>query len=101
MAWQSTNPMFRSLTDAEVETFRQWARDNDPPSADWSLYHPICRETWTARGLSPEAPRPPEGPRPPKALPRCRRHGTILPADLTCPYCTREAEAEAPRVDLP
>jgi len=30
--YTSTHPLFRSLTAAEVETFRQYARDHEPPA---------------------------------------------------------------------
>ncbi len=61
MAYQSSNFMFRSLTDAEEEEFRAYARKTDPPKPDWSLYHPVgwslyhpvCREEWRKRGLRP------------------------------------------------
>jgi hypothetical protein len=45
----STNFMFKSLTDAEVEDFRSYARDNYREMADdlaenpgkWTLWHPV------------------------------------------------------------
>ena len=51
--WISKSPMFRSLTPAEVEQYRQHARDNDPLSENWKVLHPVCREIWTKRGLAP------------------------------------------------
>ena len=59
MAWKP-NPkddyecfMFRALDDEEEAAFRAFARENDPPRPDWSLFHPVCREEWTRRGLTP------------------------------------------------
>jgi hypothetical protein len=39
---------FRPLASAEVETFHQWARDNDTPThrAQANLYHPEVRAEW-------------------------------------------------------
>lgn len=39
---------FRPLAGTEVETFRQWARDNDTPThrAQAELYHPEVRGEW-------------------------------------------------------
>jgi hypothetical protein len=39
---------FRPLAGTEVETFRQWARDNDTPThrAQADLYHPEVRGEW-------------------------------------------------------
>jgi hypothetical protein len=54
MAYESTSVMFRSLTDAEEEQFREYARENDPPNGkSWAVYHPVCREEWIKRGLAP------------------------------------------------
>lgn len=47
--------MFRTLDAEETARFQPWARENDPPSnATWSLYHPVCRTVWYARGLRPD-----------------------------------------------
>jgi hypothetical protein len=54
MAYESTSLMFRSLTDEEEEEFRRHARENDPPDLEaWAIYHPVCREEWTRRGIFP------------------------------------------------
>ena len=54
MAYQQTGFLDRSLTSTEVEEFQAYARENDPPSmAQWELYHPVCREVWIARGITP------------------------------------------------
>ncbi len=47
---------FRKLSEEEVEEFKQYARENDPPDLkSWGLYHPVCREVWKARGIQPVA----------------------------------------------
>jgi hypothetical protein len=54
MAYESTQPLFRSLTDKEESEFRQYARDNDPDNLEhWDVYHPVCREEWEKRGIEP------------------------------------------------
>ena len=51
MAYISTNPMFRSLTDAEETEFREFAQENNPPPGmAWEYYHPVCRQAWIDRG---------------------------------------------------
>ena len=46
--------LFRKLSPQEEEQFRQHARENDPPNlAHWNVYHPVCREEWTKRGIVP------------------------------------------------
>ena len=53
MSYRQTGLLDRSLTDAEVEEFQAYARENDPPSmAQWAIYHPVCREVWIARGIT-------------------------------------------------
>ena len=45
---------FRKLDAAEEEDFRQYAREEDPPNlAQWSVYHPVCRDEWYKRGIRP------------------------------------------------
>ena len=36
--------MFRDLTEEETEQFQEYARTNLPGRADWSAFHPVCRE---------------------------------------------------------
>jgi hypothetical protein len=44
----------RPLSATEVENFRNYANESDPPDLDnWSSYHPVCRQTWADRGISP------------------------------------------------
>ena len=38
--------MFRDLTQEEVEQFEAYARENLPGRADWTLFHPVCRNVW-------------------------------------------------------
>ena len=40
--------LFRTLNADEIESFRQWARDNDTPAhrAKGDLYHPEVRAEW-------------------------------------------------------
>jgi hypothetical protein len=54
--WRSTDPWFRDLTADEVETFRQYARDHEPPAtaAQVSLCHPVCRDEWRRLGKLPD-----------------------------------------------
>ena len=40
------NTMFRDLTPEETTQFQEHARNNLPGRADWSLFHPVCREVW-------------------------------------------------------
>lgn len=48
--------MFRDLSPSEEEEFRQYARDNDPENMEhWEIYHPVCRDEWTKRGIKPAA----------------------------------------------
>lgn len=44
----TTDIAFRTLATAEVDTFQQWARDNDTPAhrAKAGLYHPMVRAEW-------------------------------------------------------
>jgi hypothetical protein len=48
MAYISTSPMFRSLTDAEETEFREYARSNPPPAnfETSTILHPVCVEEW-------------------------------------------------------
>ena len=46
MAYISDNPMFRSLSDAEVTQFEEHARNSVPGRADWTVLHPVCRRIW-------------------------------------------------------
>ena len=42
--FHSKNPLFRDLTAAEVEEYRQWARDNYVPLSDIKgVWHPIVQ----------------------------------------------------------
>lgn len=43
--------LFRPLTAAEVAAFEAHAEREDPPGQSWSLFHPVCRRVWAARGL--------------------------------------------------
>ena len=52
--------MFRDLTPEETAQFQEHARNNLPGTADWSLFHPVCREVWWKLacehdGFDPEA----------------------------------------------
>jgi hypothetical protein len=47
--------LFRKLNAEEEEEFRQYARLNDPPSENWDIYHPVCRDEWEKRGLHPRS----------------------------------------------
>lgn len=54
MAYTSTHGLFRSLTDEEVNAFRQYARDNDFHATDcWETLHPVCRAEWRKLGKAP------------------------------------------------
>lgn len=56
MAYVSTNPLFKSLTDEQEAQFRAHAQQHDPPKVtDWAIYHPVCREEWLRRGIGPHA----------------------------------------------
>jgi len=45
---------FKTLTPAEEEEYRQYAREHDPEDlARWEIYHPICRDEWEKRGIHP------------------------------------------------
>ena len=47
--------LFKRLNDKEEKAFRKYARENDPPKmADWDIYHPVCRDEWTKRGITPQ-----------------------------------------------
>ena len=47
----SHHPLFRSLNKVEVERFRQYARDHEPPPPDsFNLSHPVCRAEWRQQG---------------------------------------------------
>ena len=51
----SDGPLFRDLTDEEEAEFRQYAQENPPEHLDrWEIYHPVCREEWRKRGISPK-----------------------------------------------
>lgn len=54
MAYKSDNFMFRDLTDAEEEQFRQYAREHDPDLSKWEIFHPICRDEWEKLGKGPK-----------------------------------------------
>lgn len=59
MSWQPTltqSFLFRPLDDEEEKKFREHAQKNDPPDLkNWNIYHPVCREEWIKRGISPDA----------------------------------------------
>jgi len=58
MAYTSDSFLFKSLTDEEEQGFRDYAKKNNPPNiADWEIYHPVCRDEWTKRGIAPQATR--------------------------------------------
>ena len=38
--------MFRNLSPEEITQFQDYARNNLPGRADWSMFHPVCREVW-------------------------------------------------------
>jgi hypothetical protein len=38
--------MFKDLTEEEIEQFKEYARENLPGRANWSLLHPVCRAVW-------------------------------------------------------
>lgn len=38
---------FRTLSPAEAESFRDYARTHAPDWHKWTLYHPVCRAEWT------------------------------------------------------
>ena len=66
MAWQPTNEeerlMFRPLTDEDEEEFRAYGRFHKPiRPMDWRLYHPVVREEWLKRGLTPPEEQPTQG----------------------------------------
>lgn len=43
--YNSTNPMFRSLSDEEEASFRQWARENYKKCAPISgAWHPVVQD---------------------------------------------------------
>jgi hypothetical protein len=47
MAWQSNQPLFRSLTNEEEQQFREHARIEPPGDlSKWRIYHPVCRDEW-------------------------------------------------------
>jgi hypothetical protein len=48
--------IFKELTEAEEKTFREYAKTHNPENDDWEIYHPVCREVWTERGLKPKPP---------------------------------------------
>lgn len=53
MAYQSTNPLFKSLDDKEEARFRKYAEENDPKGGIYNshIHHPICCLVWQARGF--------------------------------------------------
>lgn len=60
MAQPKYPSLFKTLTPAEDAAFRDYARTNDPPDVDkWEVYHPVCREEWTKRGIGPDVERCP------------------------------------------
>lgn len=50
-SYTQVHPLFRGLSATEVKEFQAYASTSDPANADWSVYHPVCREIWTSRGL--------------------------------------------------
>ena len=46
MAYTSPSFMFRNLTDAEEEEYREYARTHDFDPKRWEVYHPVCRAEW-------------------------------------------------------
>jgi len=54
-AYVSTNPLFRSLTLKEVNSFRDHASRTYPDPIDsWNVFHPVCRQEWIRRGIMPK-----------------------------------------------
>jgi hypothetical protein len=55
MSWgQFDNVLFSMLSPEQEKEFREYARTTDPPDiTKWELYHPVCRQEWEARGISP------------------------------------------------
>ena len=47
--WETDNPLFRSLTAAEVEQFEQYARENPAPTDPdrLAICHPVCQMEWS------------------------------------------------------
>ena len=46
--------LFRELSQEEEKEFRDYAKKTDPPNLDkWEIYHPVCREEWLKRGITP------------------------------------------------
>lgn len=54
-SYTQVHPLFRGLSATEVKEFQAYASTSDPASDDWSVYHPVCREIWTERGLKESA----------------------------------------------
>lgn len=54
MAYISDHYLFKSLTDAEEEQFKQYAREHDPDLAKWDILHPVCRAEWVRLGKGPK-----------------------------------------------
>ena len=56
-AWQGKydqSGLFKQLDPAEEKKFRDYAMTNDPPDmAKWDIYHPVCRQVWEERGITP------------------------------------------------
>ena len=38
--------MFCDLSPEEIKAFEEYDRNNLPGRADWSMFHPVCREIW-------------------------------------------------------
>ena len=55
MAYTSSHFMFRSLTDAEEVSFREYAQTNEPDLTKWEILHPVCRDEWVRMGKDPGA----------------------------------------------
>lgn len=45
---------FIKLDSEEEESHRQYAREHDPDSAQWNIYHPVCRDEWSKLGKKPK-----------------------------------------------
>lgn len=48
--WYSTNPMFRNLTQEEVDSFTEYAKNNSPGDKDPTILHPVCVIEWERQG---------------------------------------------------
>ena len=46
--------LFKTLSPQEEQSFIDYATNNNPENmAKWSIYHPVARKVWIARGIYP------------------------------------------------